>query len=110
MLRVLALDDDNHSCMYVTETGVTYENACEFIKYLAQPHIEPVEVRGFAIIDPVSEVMGNFKKIDNLKDLEDDVIDDLFYFVEGVGSMQEDIPFSAAFDMLWSSSKEWWRS
>ena len=101
MLRVLALDDDNHSCMYVTEAGVTYENACEFIKYLAQPHIEPVEVRGFAIIDPVGAP---------LKDLEDDVIDDLFYFVEGVGSMKEDIPFSAAFDMLWSSSKEWWRS
>lgn len=102
MLRVLALDDDNHSCMYVTEMGATYENACEFIKFLAQPHIEPIEVRGFAIIDPGKPLM----------DLEDDVIDDLFYYVEGVGCSESvaNIPYSKAFDMLWNSSKEWWRS
>lgn len=101
-IRVLALDDDNHSVMFATEYGVRYNSAAEFIKEcLALPHVEQYDVRGFAIIDPVDGI---------LSDLEDDCIDDLFYFVEGVGAMEEDIPYLAAFNMLWNSSKEWWRS
>lgn len=100
MIRALALDDDNHSCMFVTEVGVRYNNACEFIcECLAKPHIEEYDVRGFCIIEPGKP----------LADLEDDVIDDLFYFMEGCGSAPEGISFKAAFDLMWNSSQKGWR-
>ena len=106
MVKVLALDDENHSCMFVTEHGKRFYDACEFIKEcLAPAHTETYDVRGFAIIEPLHGP---------LKDLEDDVIDDLFYFVEGAGPCPEELSeengFQVAFNLLWNSSNERWRS
>ncbi len=101
MLRVLALDDDNHSCMFVTETGARYENSMVFMRdCLAKPHMETYHIRGFCIID--------YSK--PLSDLEEDVVDDLFYFMEDIGEAPEGITFEAAFNLMWNSGSERWRS
>ena len=61
VIRVLALDDDNHDSMFATEEGETFENARFLLEKLGKPHSETYDIRGFCLIDYV----GPAEKLDD---------------------------------------------
>lgn len=50
MIKVLAMNDDNHDTFYLVQ-GKEY-NSNSFIKFLAQPHSEVYEIHYIYICDP----------------------------------------------------------
>lgn len=100
MIRVLALNDDNHDTSFACEDGRTFTRASTFItECLAKPHSEEYIVRGFCIID---EVRGPLAAYNN------DDIDAMFYALEDV-ARYEGKDFLEMFNLLWESSSERWR-
>lgn len=98
-LRILGLDDDNHSPVFVCEEGTEFNTYKELVEFLCKPHDCEIEVKMFAIVDQPSKELAKH-------DMED--IDDMFYFLEGVGSMKQ-YDFQKTFDLFWeSANKEWW--
>lgn len=100
MIRILALDDDNHDVMFAMENGTIFNYSSDLLRLLAQPHSEEYEIRGFCLIDyegPATE-------------LDEEVVDELFSIVEGVYSPAlAGYTFQEAFETLWASSTERWR-
>lgn len=98
--RILGLDDDNHAPCFVTETGNKYNNPRELIKYLAEPHLEPVEVRMFAIVGEWSAEMETFTE---------DQVNEMFDALTGSFIRPNYITFENCFDMFWDvANKDWW--
>ena len=88
-IKVLALDDDNHSVSFVTEEGVNYSSAAEFMRdCLLQPHGTFYVVRMITLIEEQYEaVEEEFDKIQF-----------------GCGLMTAE--WRNAFDKLWELSQE----
>lgn len=90
-IRVLMLDDDNHTPSYHAEDTSHWHNANHFIKYLIQPHI-PYEVRKVALID--------------IEAMEIDDIDHFFDIIDSNGRGHSFEEYQEAFDILWKYSEE----
>ena len=101
MVRVLALNDDNHETSFTVEDGRRFYNSYEFItELLAKPHAEGYEVRGYAIIDEPKGVLAEYA---------DEHIDSIFDFVaNNFTCVIEGMDFDTAFNALWGSSDERW--
>lgn len=98
-IRVLMLDDDNHTPSYHAEDTSSWHDANHFIKYLTRPHtvIIPYEVRKVALVDidiDATEADG----IDN--------IDHFFDIVDFNGRGHSFEEYQEAFDILWKYSEE----
>jgi hypothetical protein len=95
MIRVLALNDDNHATYFTTEHGVKYYNSVEFInECLAKPHEVEYVVRGIYICD-------EFEGID------EEELGDRFDCV-GEGKDYYIYNFNESFEKLWAVSLERW--
>ena len=95
MIRVLALNDDNHVTFFVREDGTRYYDAQDFIKNcLAMPHSTEYNIRGIYLCD-------EFDGID------DEELEGMFMCVEG-GSSYREYSFVDSFDKLWTVSSERW--
>jgi hypothetical protein len=98
-IRVLMLDDDNHTPSYHAEDTSHWHDANHFIKYLTRPHtvIIPYEVRKVALID----LDIDFSETD--PDIDIEHIFDIVYFNGRGHSLEE---YQEAFDILWKYSEE----
>ena len=72
-IRILGLDDDYHSPIWIVETGIAYPNAESLMRHLSAPHSHQYEIKLFAISDEWSEELCEFyeeeavfKRFDNL--------------------------------------------
>ena len=94
MIRVLALNDDNHETFFIREDGTRYDDTQDFIKNcLAMPHLTEYNIRGIYLCD-------KFKGID------DEEFEAMFMCIEQ-GSYRE-YSFVDSFDKLWTISSERW--
>ena len=99
-IRILGLDDDNHSPMFVGEDGTVYHGAQDLIGMLAKPHANTYEVKMFAIVDEWS---------DDLSAFEEEVVDHMFDFLEGISTKPEGMEFDQIFNLFWeSANRNWW--
>lgn len=99
MIRVLALNDDNHETSFTIEDGRRFYTKFEFItEVLAKPHAEEYVVRGYAIID---EPEGR------LADYECEQVDAIFDLVANDFSC-DIVTFEEGFDLIWETSGERW--
>ena len=98
-IRVLMLDDDNHTPSYHAEDTSHWHDANHFIKWLTRPHntIIPYEVRKVALID----LDIDLAEVD--PDVDIGHIFDIVYF-NGRGYSFEE--YQEAFDILWKNSEE----
>ena len=98
-IRVLMLDDDNHSPSYHAEDTSHWHDANHFIKYLTRPHttIIPYEVRQVALLDLDIDLS------ETDPDIDIGHIFDIVYF-NGRGYSFEE--YQEAFDILWKNSEE----
>lgn len=98
-IRVLMLDDNNHSPSYHAEDTSHWHDANHFIKYLIRPHtvIIPYEVRKVALID----LDIDLSEIDSNIDIEH--IFNIVFF-NGHGYSFEE--YQEAFNILWQNSEE----
>lgn len=100
MIRVLALNDDNHDTCFAMENGKTFGQGRDLIELLAQPHSETYEIKGFNLVDyegPAAE-------------LDECLVDQMFCFVEGFAIPPEGYTFEQCFDVLWASAGKWWHA
>ena len=98
-LRILGLDDDNHSPMFRCEDGTLFETPKELIEFLAEPHECKVEVKMFAIVDPFEGPAA---------DLDEELVDKMFETVAGIASYVE-VFVEDSFETLWlSANRQWW--
>ena len=99
-IRILGLDDDNHSPMFVGEDGAVYHGAQDLIGMLAKPHANTYEVKMFAIVDEWS---------DDLSAFEEETVDHMFDFLEGISTKPEGMEFEQVFNLFWeSANRNWW--
>ena len=91
-IRVLSLDDDNHTPSFHAEGTSHWHDANHFIKYLTRPHI-PYEVRQVRLVDLEIED----------PDLDIDYIFDIVQF-NGQGYSFEE--YQEAFNILWEMSED----
>lgn len=99
MIKVLALNDDNHETSYTLEDGRRFYSKYEFItQLLAKPHTEEYDVRGFAIIDEPEGYLEGYTE-DQIISIFDLVANDFKCDL---------MDFDMAFALLWSSSNERW--
>lgn len=93
-IRVLALDDDNHTPSYHAEDTFHWHDANHFIKWLTRRHtmVIPYDVRKLALID--AEV--------DRPDIDIEQIFDIVHF-NGRGYSFEE--YQEAFDILWELSE-----
>lgn len=98
MIRVLALNDDNHDVVYVGKLEY-FGTAEEFIEKLMQPHTEEYEVRGIFAPDYEGEIAGFTEAFDTLF---------LTYNVkEGIGDDHKKyLERADIFDAMWDLAEE----
>lgn len=98
-IRVLALNDDNHDTVFVSENGDIWYYARNFIEHLSTPHNDTYETRGFALVD-----------YDHgpAMDLDDELVDQIFSYLENYSIAPEGYTRAECFEVLWASSNEWW--
>lgn len=95
IIRTLALDDDNHEDMFVTDTGRTFGCAQELLEFLGKPHTETYEFRWFCLIDYSGPA----------EELDESLVDNMFCYVGGFACQPNGYTFAEAFDILWASAK-----
>jgi hypothetical protein len=99
-IRILGLDDDNHSPMFVGEDGCYYDDAKELIEMLAAPHQNTYEVKMFAIVDEWS---------DELSAYGEGMVVHMFDALEDIANKPEGMTFEQIFDLFWdSANRNWW--
>ena len=99
-IRILGLDDDNHSACFVGEDGTHYDSAKELIEMLAAPHQNTYVVKMFAIVDEWSDELAAF---------EEEFIDHMFDYLEGIAIAPEGKSFDEIFNLFWdSANRNWW--
>jgi hypothetical protein len=96
-LRILGLDDDNHSPMFRCEDGTMFNTYKELVEFLAKPHDCQAEVKMFAIVD---EWTGR------LEEFEEHEVDQMFCFLEGLGGANEKEP-DFIFNLFWESANRY---
>ena len=97
-IRVLMLDDDNHTPSYHAEDTTSWHDANHFIKFLTRPHtvIIPYEVRAVHLVDLDIDLSDTDPNIDI------EHIFDIVYF-NGRGYSFEE--YKEAFEILWKNSE-----
>ena len=95
VLRILGLNDDNHSPCFRCEDGTTFSNCQQLVEFLSKPHDVQVEVKMFAIVDEWTAEM---------EELGEEKIDELFYFVEGYSRQPDDYTLEQAFNLFWNAA------
>ena len=95
VLRILGLNDDNHSPCFRCKDGTTFSNCQQLVEFLSKPHDVQVEVKMFAIVDEWTAEM---------EELGEEKIDELFYFVEGYGRQPEGYTLEQAFNLFWNAA------
>ena len=95
MYRILGLDDDNHSPIFVCEDGHHYRTFKELVEFLCCPHQFEVEVKMFAIVDEWSEELQKYGE---------EQVDDMFDALEGIMKYPEDMNSAEVFDLFWNSA------
>lgn len=95
-IRILMLDDDNHTPSYHAEDTSYWNDANHFIKFLTRPHtaVIPYEVRQVHLIDL------------EIKDLDDEGILHIFDIVHFKGRGYSFEEYQKAFNILWKMSEE----
>ena len=73
VVRILGLDDDNHTPMFRMETGEIFNSPRELIEFLSHSHDVEYDVRMFAIVDEYRGDLANY---------EPEEIDMMFYFLD----------------------------
>ena len=97
-LRIIGLDDDNHSPCFRCEDGTMFSNYQELVQFLSKPHDCEVEVRMFAIVDEVSITCG-------LADFKIEEVDDMFSYLEGIGGcVPAGVHPDLVFDLFWCAA------
>lgn len=100
--RILGLDDDNHQPVFVAETGNRYHGYRDIINYLAEPHLEPVEVKMFAIVD-------GWEEYEPLGLFDEETVDMMFDMLGGLIDFPEGLSFDECFELFWNSAnRKWW--
>ena len=97
VLRILGLDDDNHSPMFRCEDGTHFNTYKELIDFLSKPHDCQIQVKMFAIVDEIPQGIG-------LADYDQEQIDDMFYFLEGCGAKPENMIDDLIFELFWHAA------
>lgn len=99
--RILGLDDDNHSPVFVCDGGYGhYHTFKELVEFLSRPHQFEVEVRMFAIIDDWSEELQKY---------EEEQVDAMFDALEGIMEFPEGMDAGEVFNMFWeSANRNYW--
>ena len=99
VLRIIGLDDDNHSPCFLCEEGTRFETYKELVDFLCKPHDCEIEVRMFAIIEEIPLGYG-------LSDYSNEEIDDMFYYLEGVcGSHPPVVHPDFIFELFWHAAQ-----
>lgn len=102
-LKILGLDDDNHSPVFRTEDYVLFNNYKELVEFLSKPHTFQVEVKMFAIVDELGYCDGG------LADFDEFEIDEMFDFLTGAGRKPEDKQDDIIFALFWNSAnRHYW--
>ena len=98
-IRVLMLDDDNHTPSYHAEDTTSWYDANHFIKWLTRPHtaIIPYKVRIVRLVD----LDIDLSKTD--PDINVEHMFDIVYF-KGRGYSFEE--YQEAFNILWKYSED----
>ena len=101
--RILGLDDDNHQPTFVTEVGIHYHGYRDIINYLAEHHLEPAEVKMFAIVDLTDDDL-------TLGQIGDGTVDMMFDALATDANFPECFSFDDCFDLFWNSDaiRKWW--
>lgn len=96
-VRVLMLDDDNHTPSYHAEDTSHWHDANHFIKYLTRPHtvIIPYEVRAIRLIDVEIDTEETDIDIEHMFDI---------VYWNGRGFSSEE--YQEAFNILWKYSED----
>ena len=95
VVRILGLDDDNHSPIFRMETGEIFGSPRELIEFLAHSHDVEYQVKMFAIVDEIPQGFG-------LADYDESQIDWMFYHLEGLtSSLPDGVLPEAVFDLFW---------
>ena len=94
-LRILGLDDDNHSPCFRCEDGTFFDNYQQLVEFLSKPHDYQVEVRMFAIVDNWTSEM---------EELGEAKVDEWFYFLECCNCTPDEADLSTTFDMFWRAA------
>lgn len=95
VLRILGLNDDNHSPCFRCEDGTTFSICQQLVEFLSKPHDVQVEVKMFAIVDEWTAEM---------EELGEEKIDELFYFVEGYGRQPDGYTLEQTFNLFWNAA------
>ena len=99
-IRILGLDDDNHSPMFVGEDGTYFSGVKELVEMLAQRHENTYEVKMFAIVDEWSDELCAHDECE---------VDHMFDFLEDIARAPEGMTFEQVFNLFWNSAnREWW--
>ena len=100
VIRILGLDDDNHSPCFVGEDGTQFSGVQELVAMLATPHQNMYEVKMFAIVD---EWEGG------LADFEEEEVNSMFDYMTGYGRLPENMIGDLIFELFWNSANRlWW--
>jgi hypothetical protein len=99
-IRILGLDDDNHSPCFVGEDGTHFSGVKELVEMLAQRHENTYEVKMFAIVDEWSDELSAHDECE---------VDHMFDFLEDIASAPEGMTFDELFNLFWNSANRiWW--
>ena len=100
VIRVLALNDDNHSKSYVTSLGHWGDAADFMMKYLLQPHKATYEVREVYICEPQGALAemdeDEFMTLFDLLDTRPELLCD------GLCQKRQE-----AFELFWENGDTW---
>lgn len=96
-LRILGLDDDNHSPSFLCEDGEIFRTYKELVEFLSKPHDCQVEVRMFALVDDIKPTVS-------LANYEMEQVDNMFMALEGVAHFPEYINPILCFELFWAAA------
>ena len=100
IMRILGLDDDNHSPCFVCEDCKTeYHYVNNLVEFLAKPHDFEVQVKMFYLVDYPNGKLENYTE---------DEINDMFSALEGYGHPPCGLTEQEVFEMFWESANENW--
>ena len=97
IVRILGLDDDNHSPMFRMETGEIFSTPRELIEFLSHSHDVEYQVKMFAI---VNEWSGCLEERFSYEE-----VDMMFYHLEGLtSSLPDSMTPDTTFELFWESA------
>ena len=98
-IRVLVMDDDNHSPVYVREDGIVYYSEKDFmVKCLIKPHNIQFKL---ALLSIINEPVGE------LANYNEDEICGMFNTLCGYRWAKPSESIEDLFNMFWDSADEW---